>query len=131
MTNDRIHRSARRRKHRAMHAIFAALIMVSGSTAVVHAREVVKYAEIQPGHGSMRAPVGHRQPIQRDVAGARQARSDKKIIAQDNELLDLPSSQNHVAGADEVPPGENTLAKMIEEENARIDRLVRSICRGC
>ena len=52
MTNDRIHRSAKRRKHRAMHAIFAALIMVSGSTAVVHAREVPKYAEIQPGHGN-------------------------------------------------------------------------------
>jgi hypothetical protein len=131
MTNDRIHRSARRRKHRAMHAIFAALIMVSGSTADVHAREVPQYTEIQPGHGSMQAPVGHRQPTQRDVAGARQARSDKKIVAQDNELLDLPPSQNHVVGADEVPPGENTLAKIIEEENARIDRLVRSICRGC
>jgi hypothetical protein len=131
MTNDRIHRSAKRGKHRAMHAIFAALIMVSASTPVVDAREVPQYAEIQPGRGSMRAPVGHRQPTQRDVAVARQAQSDKKITAQDNELLDLLPSQNHVGGIDGVPPGENTLAKIIEEENARIDRLVRSICRGC
>ena len=99
MTNDRIHRSGRRRKLRAMHVIFAAFIMVSGSTAVVH-----------------------------DVALARQAESDKNIIAQDNELLELPSSQSRV---DEVPADENTLTKMIEEENARVDRLVRSICRGC
>ena len=88
MTNDRIHRSARRRKRTAMHAIFAALIMVSGSTAVVHAREALQFA-------------------------------------------DLPAHQAHVAGADGVPPDENTLGKVIEEENARTDRLVRSICRGC
>jgi hypothetical protein len=127
MTNDRV----RRRKRRAMHAIFAALIMVSGSTAVVHAREVPKYAEIQPGHGSMRAPVGHRQPTQRDVMEARQAQSDKKSIEQDNELLGLSPSQSHVTGGDEVPADENTLTKMIEQENARIDRLVSGICRGC
>jgi hypothetical protein len=131
MTNNHIHRSARRRKHRAMHAIFAALIMVSGSTPVVHAREVAKYAEVQPGHGSMRAPVGHRQPTQRDVAVARQPQSDQKIIAQDNELLDLPPSQNHVTGAAQIESDDSALTKMIEEENARIDRLIRSICRGC
>jgi hypothetical protein len=134
MTNDRsafqnVSRAIGKRA--AMRSIFAAAIILSASTAVVHAREAPQYAEIQPGHGAMRAPVGHRQPNQRDVAGARQARSDKKIIYQDSELLDLPPSQNHVAGADEVPPGENTLAKIIEEENRRIDRLVRSICRGC
>jgi hypothetical protein len=127
MTNNRIHRSAKRRKH----AIFAALIMVSGSTPVVHAREVPKNAEVQPGHGSMRAPVGHRQPTQRDVAGARQAKSDQKIIAQGNELLDLPPSQNHVTGADQIESDDSAMTKMTEEENARIDRLIRSICRGC
>ena len=130
MTNDRIHRSDSR-KRRTMHAIFAALIMLSGSSAVVHAREVLKYAEIQPGHDSMRAPVGHRQPTQRDVAVARLAQSDKKAIAQDNELLDLTPSHDPVTAADEVPRDENTLTKMTEEENARLDRSVRSICRGC
>ena len=116
------------RERRAIHAIFSALIIVSGSTALVHAREAPQYAEIQPGRGSIPAPVGHRQPIPRDVALTRQAESDKKSIEQDNALLNLPSSQSR---ADEVPRDENTLTKMIEEENARIDRLVGSICRGC
>jgi hypothetical protein len=79
----------------------------------------------------MRAPVGHRQPTRGDVALARPAQSDKKIVARDNELLDPASSQNRVAGADAVPPGEDNLSKLIEQENTRIDRLIRSICRGC
>ena len=131
MTNDRIHRSARRRKHRAMHAIFAALIMVSGSTAVVHAREVVKYAEIQPGHGSMRAPVGHRQPTQDGVTGVNQVQFDKKIIEKDNELLDLPPTQGKVIGADELQSKDNALARTIGQENSRLDREISRICRGC
>ena len=114
-----------------MPAIFSALIIVSGSTAAVRAREAPQYAEIHPGRGSMRAPIGHRQPTPRDVALARQARSDKKTIEQDNALLDLTPSHDPVTGADEVPRDENTPTKMIEEENARLDRLVRSICRGC
>jgi hypothetical protein len=118
-------------KRAAMRSILAAAVILSASTAVVHAQELRKYAEIQPGHGSMRAPVGHRQPSQGDVASARQAKSDRKIIEQDNELLDLPPSQSHVAGADEVPPDESALTKMIDEENARIDRLIKGICRGC
>jgi hypothetical protein len=123
MTNDRIHRSVRHRKRRAMHAIVAAIIMATGSTAVVHAREVPKYAEI-------RTPVSHRQPTQRDVARARQALSDKKII-QDNELLDLAPSHDPITGADQIVSDESALTKMVEQENAQIDRLVRSICRGC
>jgi hypothetical protein len=118
-------------KRAAMRSIFAAAIILSASTTVVHAREIPKYAEIQPGQGSMRAPVGHRQPTQRDVAGARQAQPDKQTIEKDNELLGLPPNQNLVASADKIAPDENTLAKVIAEENTRLDRLVRSICRGC
>jgi hypothetical protein len=114
-----------------MRSLFAAAVMLSASTAIVHAREVPENAEIRPGHSSMRAPVGHRQPTRGDVALARPAQSDKKIVARDNELLDPASSQNRVAGADAVPPGEDNLSKLIERENTRIDRLIRSICRGC
>jgi hypothetical protein len=114
-----------------MRSIFAAAVMLSASTALVHAREVSENPEVRPGHGSMRAPVGHRQPTRGDVALARPAQSDKKIVARDNELLDPASSQNRVAGADAVPPGEDNLSKLIEQENTRIDRLIRSICRGC
>jgi hypothetical protein len=41
-----------------------------------------------------------------------------------------PTGDN-VKGADQVQSGENALAKRIEEENVRLDRLLRGICRGC
>jgi hypothetical protein len=103
-----------------MRAILAGIIMLSASTAVVHAAQVQRHAQIQPGYGYMQAPVGHRQPTQDDVK-----------IKKDNEQLDLPASQDSIAGADQVQSEENSLAKMIEQENIRLDRQLRGICRGC
>jgi hypothetical protein len=40
-------------------------------------------------------------------------------------------TRDEVKGADQVQSGENALAKRIEEENVRLDRLLRGICRGC
>ena len=105
---------------------FAAAVMLSASTAVVHAREVSENTEIRPGHTSMRAPVSHRQPTRRDVARARPGRSDKKIVVQDNALIDPAASLNNVADTEE-----DALTRMIDEGNLRIDRLIRNICRGC
>ena len=114
-----------------MRSIFAAIIMLSASTAVGHTAEVQKHARIQPGHGYMQARVGHRQPTQDDVTGANQVQFDKKRVEKDNELLDLPTTQDKVIGADQVESEENALAKTIERENARLDRELRGICRGC
>jgi len=114
-----------------MRSILAAIIMLSASTAVGHSAEAHKHARIQPGYGYMQAPVGHRQPIQDDVTGANQIQFDKKRVEKDNELLDLPTTQGKVIGADQVQSEENALAKMIEQENARLDRELRGICRGC
>jgi hypothetical protein len=104
-----------------MRTIFVAIIMLSASTAVVHAAQAQRHAQIQPGYGYMQAPVGHRQPTQDDV----------KKIAKDNALLDLPASQDSITGADQVQSEENTLAKMIEHENEWLDRQLKGICRGC
>jgi hypothetical protein len=41
------------------------------------------------------------------------------------------TTRDDVRAADQSQPGENGLAKRIEEENARVDRLLRGICRGC
>ena len=40
-------------------------------------------------------------------------------------------TRDDVKGADQVQSGENALAKRIDEENVRLDRLLRGICRGC
>ena len=114
-----------------MRSIFAAIIIVSASTAVVHTAEARKLARSQPAYGHMQAPVGHRQPTQDDVTGANQVQFDKKIIEKDNELLDLPPTQGKVIGADELQSKDNALAKMIGQENSRVDRAISGICRGC
>ena len=92
------------RRRAVMRSLFAAAVMLSASTAVVHAREVSQNVEIRPGSNSMRVPAGHRQPTRRDVAPAREAQPDKQIVARDNALPDPASNQNHVAAADAAPP---------------------------
>jgi hypothetical protein len=114
-----------------MRSVFAAMIIVSASTAVVHAAEDRKLARSQPAYGYRQAPAGHRQPTQNDVTGANQVQFDKKIIEKDNELLDLPPTQNRIIGADELQSKDNALARMIGQENSRLDRKISGICRGC
>ena len=114
-----------------MRLIFAVIIIVSASTAVVHAGEAQKLARSEPAYGYMQAPVGHQQPTQDDVTGADQAQFDKYRIEKDNELLDLPATQDKIIGADQLQSEDNALAKSIEQENARDDRAVGGLCRGC
>ena len=68
----------------------------------------------------MQAPVGHRQPTRNDVE-----------IERANEQLDLPAGQDSITGAGQVQSEEDAFAKMIEQENGRLDRELRGICRGC
>ena len=107
-----------------MRSIFAAIIIVSASTAVVHAAEAQKLARNQPAYGYRQAPIGGRQPTQDDVRDANQ-------VQKDNELLDLPPTQDKIIGADQLQSEDNALAKTTEQENARLDREIREICRGC
>lgn len=44
---------------------------------------------------------------------------------------DLPPTHAEVTGARPSQVEENALAKTIEQENERIDRQLRGICRGC
>jgi hypothetical protein len=114
-----------------MRSIFAGIIIMMTSMAVVHTAEAQKHARIEPPYGHMQTPVGHRQPTQDDVTGTNQVQFDKKSIEKDNELLNLPPTLDKVIGADQVRSEENALAKTIEQENARLDRELRGICRGC
>jgi hypothetical protein len=103
MTNGR---SANRKISRSIaSSIFAGLILLSASAAVVRPEEVSN-AKAQARPGTTKAPVGDRQAARPDVAGA-------------------------PTGVGGVQPQENSLAKTIEQENERLDRLVRGICRGC
>jgi hypothetical protein len=112
-----------------MRSIFAGIVVLLTSTAVVHTAETD--TQMRPGYGYMQTPVGHRQPTQNVVPGANQLQLDKKDVERDNELLDLPPTQHDVIGADEVQSDENAVGKMIERENEQLDRQLRGICRGC
>jgi hypothetical protein len=114
-----------------MRSIFAGIIILSASTAVVHTAEAQKHARIQPAYGYMQAQLDHRQPTQDDVTGATQVQFDKESVEKDNELLNLPPTQDNVIGADQVESEEGALAKRIEQENARLNGELRGICRGC
>ena len=114
-----------------MRFIFVGIIIVSASTVVVHTAEARKLARSQSAYGYMQAPAGHRQTAQDDVTGANQVQFDKKSIEKDNELLDLPASQREIIGADQLQSKDNALGRMIGEENARLDREISGICRGC
>jgi hypothetical protein len=114
-----------------MRSIFAGIIIMAASTVLVHTAEAQKHARIQPGYAYMQAPGGHRQPTQDGVTGTNQVQFDKNRVEKDNELLDLPPTRDKVIGANQVESEENALAKMIEQENARLDRELKGICRGC
>jgi hypothetical protein len=114
-----------------MRSILAGIVLLSVSTIAIDVAKAEQYAKVQPGPATTRAPVGHRQPTPADVAGPGHVQSDKKIVDKDNELLELPPSQDAVTGADQLQSEENALAKKIEQENTRLDRLLRGICRGC
>ena len=114
-----------------MRSIFAAMIIMSASTAVVHSTENQKLARSQSDYGNMQAAVGHRQPTQDDVTAANQVEFDKKSIEKDNELLDLPATQDEIIGADQLQSKDNALARRIGEENSQRDREISGSCRGC
>jgi hypothetical protein len=116
-----------------MRSILAGIIMLSSLTAVVHTAEAQNNAQVQPGYGYMQAVVGHRRVTHDDKAAARSSPTKTpslKQIEKDNEQLDLPTKDD-VTGADQTQSEENALAKKIEQENERIDRELRGICRGC
>ena len=83
-----------------MRSLAVAIIIACLSTAVMDMAQAQQPAEGAPGQGSMVRPVDHRQPRPADVAGAEAAK-----------------------------PDESGVGKIIGQDNARIDRLIRSICR--
>ena len=102
-----------------MRSVFAAMIMLSASTAVVLPAEVQNDRPNRPDYGYLQAPVDHRQPTLDDVQPADQAR-----IEMDNELLNQAPANAYKSEDTEVN-------KTIERENRLLDHELGTICRGC
>ena len=81
-----------------MRSIFAGIIMLSASMAVVHTAQAEK-------HGYVQTLIGRQQPSQ--------------------------PSREETIDAGQVHLEEDPLTKRIEQDNARLDRLIRDICPSC
>jgi hypothetical protein len=74
--------------------------MLSASVAVVDTARAQIRPERPPGHGSMRAPIGHQQP---SLDEPQPTRDELEKIDKDNQLLNLPASQDDITGAGQAP----------------------------
>jgi hypothetical protein len=103
-----------------MRSLFAGMIMLSASMAVVGSAQAQVHHQRPPGY-SMQAPIGHRQPTQDDL---QPTQNDLENIDKDNQQLDMQA-------AGQLQSGEDALTKRIGQDNSRLDRQIREICPSC
>jgi hypothetical protein len=96
-----------------MRSIFAGMIMLWASMAVVDTAQAQIRPERPAGYGSMQAPIGHQQPTQDEL---QPSQDELEKIDQDNQLLNLPASQYDITGAGQVP---------------WLDGEIRDVCPSC
>jgi hypothetical protein len=111
-----------------MRSLFAGMIMLSASMAVVGTAQAQTHPLRPLGYASMQASTGHRQPIQHDL---QPAQDDLKTIDKDNQQLDLPASQDEITGADQVRSKEDALTNRIRRDNPALDSEITDICPSC
>jgi hypothetical protein len=98
-----------------MRTLFAGMIMLSASMAIVDTAQ----AQIQP-----QRPPGYRSMQAHDL--------DLKRIEGANQQLDLPASQDDITGAfGPVSAEEDALTKNIEQDNRQLDSEITDICPTC
>src|SRR5271166_1025031 len=96
-----------------MRSLFAGMIMLSASMAFLHTAEAQQHTRRQPSYGSMQAPIGHQQPTQYEL---QPTQDDLAKIDKDNQDLNLPASQDDLAGASQAP---------------WLDGEIRDVCPSC
>jgi hypothetical protein len=96
-----------------MRSIFAGMIMLSASMPVVDTVQAQIRPERPPGYGSMQALIGHPQPTQVEL---QPTQDELEKIDKDNQLLNLPASQDDITGAGQAP---------------WLDGEIRDVCPSC
>jgi hypothetical protein len=111
-----------------MRSLFAGMIMLSASMAVVDIAQAQSQTQRPPGYGSMQAPIGHRQPTQ---YGLQPTQDDLEKIDKANRQLDLPASQDEITGAGQPQSKEDALTNRIGHDNRALDGEIIDICPSC
>ena len=96
-----------------MRSLFAGMIILSASIAVVDTAQAQSHPERPPGYGSMQAPIGRQRPTQYEL---QPTQDELEKIDEDNQLLNLPASQEDVTGAGQAP---------------WLDGEIRDVCPSC
>src|ERR1700722_3919040 len=109
-----------------MRSLFAGMIMLSVSMAVVDLTEAQTQPQMPPV--AMQAPVGHRQPTQ---YGLQPTQDDLQKIDKANRQLDLPASQDDITGAGPLGSKEDDLTNRIGQDNTALDGEITDICPTC
>ena len=96
-----------------MRSIFAGVIMLSASMAIVDTAQAQIRLERRSGYASMQAPIGHQQPTQDEL---QPTEDELEKISKDNQLLNLPASHDDLIGAGQAP---------------WLDGEIRDVCPSC
>src|ERR1700754_3773303 len=89
-----------------MRSLFAGMMMLSASMAVVDIAQAQTQPPRPPGYGSVQAPIGHRQPTKYGL-------------------------QDDVMGAGQLHSSEDSLTNRIGQDNPSLDREITDICPSC
>jgi hypothetical protein len=109
-----------------MRSLFAGMIMLSASMAVVDLAQAQTQSQTPPV--AMQAPIGHRQPTQ---YGLQPTQDDLQKIDKANRQLDLPASQDDITGAGPLGSKEDDLTNRIGQDNTALDGEITDICPTC
>jgi hypothetical protein len=109
-----------------MRSLFAGMIMLSASMAVVDLAQAQTQSQRSPV--AMQAPIGHRQPTQ---YGLQPTQDDLQKIDKANRQLDLPASQDDITGAGPLGSKEDNLTNRIGQDNTALDGEITDICPTC
>lgn len=111
-----------------MRSLFAGMIMLSASMAVVSTAQAQTHPQRPPGYGSVQAPIGHRRPTQDNL---QPTQKNLEKIDKDNQQLDLPASQDEITGAGQVRSKEDALTNRIRQDSPALDSEITDICPSC
>jgi hypothetical protein len=111
-----------------MRSLFAGMMMLSASMAVVDIAQAQTQPQRPGDYGSMQAPIGHRQPSQYDL---QPAQDHLKKIDKDNQELDMPAGRDEITGVGQVGSKEDALTNRIGRDNTALDGEITDICPSC
>jgi hypothetical protein len=101
-----------------MRSLFVGMIALSASIAVVDAARAQTHLQRLPSYSSMQAHIGHQRPAQYNL---QLTQHNVEKINRDNQQLDLPASQDEIAGVSQVRAKEDALTNRIRQDNPALD----------